>query len=352
MKQKSFPEIFKNLRLCLPLLLFFIFSCILPCRQTVAAPAAALKPSKVLICNEAVFDAGVVKLGQNYQVLHRFQFKNIGDEDVTIKRIEASCTCANAIAEKALIKKGESSFIDVTVNVSPADYEGVKAKLLVETSHGLLELQFNATPEFEPYIQPDKLYFWSPQFGRKARQKFHIIMPSYQKTENFLESIRNESKHLSIRVIDQQCQRRTDQKNNPYFLYIANVEATLDLTSEKDDGQTTLSILLANKRELKFDVKWMAPEKEIFLPCTYLLSKESKEPIEMQVMYNSLFGGTAMDIKLVGEGIKIKRKRESPPYHIFDLECDSLTSVLRGKTALIIKTQSGEEHTLPFVVTD
>ena len=332
--------------------LFLVLLSIFPDVQYASQPEPRFQPSKVLICSESEFDAGVVKLGQNYQVTHRFHLKNIGDEDVVLSRIEASCTCANATPETKVIKKGTTSFIDVVINVSPTDFRGVSAKIAIATSHGVVDLHFKATPEFEPYIIPRELHFGRNAFGRKARQKFHVVLPSYQRNEKFLESIKNESNLLSIRVIDQQCQRHVDKKDKEYFVYLANVEATLDLTSQKSDGKTRISVILSDKRELELDVNWTAPDKEIFLPSICLLPSQSKEPFEIQVMYNSLFGGAVKDVKFIGEGMKIKNMRESPPYYIFDLECHSLASILHGKTVLFIKTHSGEEHKLPFVIAE
>ena len=63
---------------------------------------------------EIFYDFGTVKQGE--KVSHNYEFTNIGQSDLIIRKLKTTCGCTATNPEKMVIKPGESSHITVTYN--------------------------------------------------------------------------------------------------------------------------------------------------------------------------------------------------------------------------------------------
>ena len=58
------------------------------------------------------------KVKQGAKIYHDFEFTNTGKKDLIIRKIKASCGCTIVTPEKKVLKKGETSKINVLFNTS------------------------------------------------------------------------------------------------------------------------------------------------------------------------------------------------------------------------------------------
>jgi hypothetical protein len=70
------------------------------------SPQERANAAKVQFKN-TTFDFGTAK--QNEKVTHEFQFTNVGESDLKIRKIRATCGCTTAEPDKNVIKPGETS---------------------------------------------------------------------------------------------------------------------------------------------------------------------------------------------------------------------------------------------------
>ncbi len=64
--------------------------------------------------NEKIFDFGNIRQGE--VVAHDFVVKNVGDEDLNITKVRASCGCTAAAPDKDILAPGDSATIKVEFN--------------------------------------------------------------------------------------------------------------------------------------------------------------------------------------------------------------------------------------------
>ena len=94
-----------------------------------AAPAAITAQGKsksgpVMEIEPEDYDFGGVQ--QNQKLVHEFTVKNIGTEDLEILRIATSCGCTAAVSKDRIVKPGESTTLEVTLETRK--YTGVIQK--------------------------------------------------------------------------------------------------------------------------------------------------------------------------------------------------------------------------------
>jgi len=96
---------------------------------SVAAPAASAAQGKsksgpVMEIEPEQYDFGAVR--QHQKLVHEFTVKNTGSEDLELLRIATSCGCAAAVPRDRIVKPGESTTLEVTVETRK--YSGVIQK--------------------------------------------------------------------------------------------------------------------------------------------------------------------------------------------------------------------------------
>lgn len=70
------------------------------------------------------FDFGVITSGEH--VSHRFKFKNTGNENLYIKKVETSCGCTVVNYTKKAVLPGKESYIEIVFDSS--GYHGLQIK--------------------------------------------------------------------------------------------------------------------------------------------------------------------------------------------------------------------------------
>jgi hypothetical protein len=96
---------------------------------SLAAPAASAAQGKsrsgpVMEIEPAEHDFGGVR--QNQKLVHEFTVKNTGTDDLEILRIATSCGCTAAVTRDRIVKPGESTILEVTLETRK--YSGVIQK--------------------------------------------------------------------------------------------------------------------------------------------------------------------------------------------------------------------------------
>lgn len=95
--------------LCLLLFSFILLS--FSCRDKKEASLAA---DTKIEWTKKVWDFGTISEGE--EVAHTFYFKNTGDHQLLIKKIETGCGCTTANYSKAPIPPGKEGKIEITFN--------------------------------------------------------------------------------------------------------------------------------------------------------------------------------------------------------------------------------------------
>lgn len=98
-------------------------------------PAQTLHPEFVQF-KEIEFDFGNIK--QNVPTSHTFTFKNVGDRDITLTNVQASCGCTTPNWKGGAYKPGETGEINATYNA--ASEGGFNKVITVTTSEGVVIL--------------------------------------------------------------------------------------------------------------------------------------------------------------------------------------------------------------------
>ena len=91
---------------------------------SVAGTSVAQKKAKngpVMEIEPEDYDFGGVR--QDQRLVHEFTVKNVGTEDLEIRRISTSCGCAAAIPADRIVKPGESTTLEVVLETRK--YKGV-----------------------------------------------------------------------------------------------------------------------------------------------------------------------------------------------------------------------------------
>lgn len=104
------------------------------------APASAMNPEFVQF-KEIKYDFGNIR--QSVPASHVFTFKNVGDRDITLVNVQASCGCTTPNWKGGVYKPGESGEINATYNAAS---EGFFSKVItVTTSEGVVTLTITGT---------------------------------------------------------------------------------------------------------------------------------------------------------------------------------------------------------------
>lgn len=111
-----------------------------PGQMPQVAPASTMNPEFVQF-KEITHDFGFVK--QNVPPSHVFTFKNVGNKDITLVNVQASCGCTTPNWKGGVYKPGESGEIAATYNAAS---EGFFSKVItVTTSEGVVTLTITGT---------------------------------------------------------------------------------------------------------------------------------------------------------------------------------------------------------------
>src|SRR5579885_3719482 len=84
--------------------------------QTAASPAATAGPQPHIAAPAPSFDFGTVLEGT--PVKHEFTIRNVGQADLIIGQVQASCGCTVAKADKQRLRPGEQTRLPVTFDTS------------------------------------------------------------------------------------------------------------------------------------------------------------------------------------------------------------------------------------------
>ena len=89
-----------------------------------ATGLAQKKTGPVMEIEPEEFDFGGVQ--QNQELVHEFTVKNVGTEDLEIRRISTSCGCTAAVPASRIVRPGESTVLEVVLETRK--YKGVVDK--------------------------------------------------------------------------------------------------------------------------------------------------------------------------------------------------------------------------------
>lgn len=92
--------------------------------STASAVQGKSKSGPVMEIEPEEHDFGGVR--QNQKLVHNFTVKNTGTEDLEILRIATSCGCTAAVPRDRIVKPGESTTLEVTLETRK--YSGVIQK--------------------------------------------------------------------------------------------------------------------------------------------------------------------------------------------------------------------------------
>lgn len=106
-----------------------------PGQMPQVSPAQTLHPEFVQF-KEIEYDFGNIK--QNVPPSHTFTFKNVGDRDIILTNVQASCGCTTPNWKGGAYKPGESGEIIATYNA--ASEGGFNKVITVTTSEGVVIL--------------------------------------------------------------------------------------------------------------------------------------------------------------------------------------------------------------------
>lgn len=90
---------------------------------------------------EIVFDFGNLKAG--IPASHTFEFKNVGNKDITIDNVNASCGCTTPNWKGGVYKPGETGQVTATYNANSVG--GFNKNVTVTTSEGAIVLTITGT---------------------------------------------------------------------------------------------------------------------------------------------------------------------------------------------------------------
>ncbi len=99
-------------------------------------PPAAVTNIEFVQFKETTFDFGNIK--QSIPAMHVFEFKNVGDRDINLQNVAASCGCTTPNWKGGIYKPGETGQITATYNA--AGEGGFNKSVTVTTSEGTIIL--------------------------------------------------------------------------------------------------------------------------------------------------------------------------------------------------------------------
>ncbi|MDP2174413.1 MAG: DUF1573 domain-containing protein [Bacteroidota bacterium] len=111
--------------------------------QTEIAPAVVTpaKNPEFVQFQEIVHDFGNIK--QGVPVSNIFTFKNVGNRDITLDNVSASCGCTTPNWKGGIYKPGESGEINATFNAASGGF--FQKSITVTTSEGTITLTIKGT---------------------------------------------------------------------------------------------------------------------------------------------------------------------------------------------------------------
>ncbi len=104
-------------------------------------PPATVQHLEFVQFKETSFDFGNVKVSN--PATHIFEFKNVGDKDINLQNVAASCGCTTPNWKGGVYKPGESGQISATFNA--ASEGGFNKSVTVTTSEGTIVLTISGT---------------------------------------------------------------------------------------------------------------------------------------------------------------------------------------------------------------
>ncbi|MBX7242395.1 MAG: DUF1573 domain-containing protein [Bacteroidia bacterium] len=120
-----------------------------PAKEAFIEKAESLPKTKVKFDKDE-FDFGKIKEGD--EVSHRFNFTNVGTNDLVITNVKPSCGCTTPTYSQDPVKPGEKGFIDVKFNSSGKT--GMQNKNVTVTAN--LEENINAVLKLKGEVEPKK----------------------------------------------------------------------------------------------------------------------------------------------------------------------------------------------------
>ncbi len=167
--------------------------------------------------NKMIHDFGEIE--QMTSNKYKFTFKNIGDEELVIKKVKPSCGCTATLVSSDTLKPGESGEIEVTFN-SGKFKNKVKKTIYVETNEPLFpgDEKVRMDKDKEPTTRVHKLYLTAKvkydkkkeEALKKARREFQM-KKSKERQEN-LKKAEGASKQLSRKGVSRQTSKITVPK--------------------------------------------------------------------------------------------------------------------------------------------
>ncbi len=112
-----------------------------PGAVTPDVPAPKVQNIEFVQFKEIVFDFGNLKAG--IPASHTFEFKNVGDKDITIDNVNASCGCTTPNWKGGIYKPGETGQVTATYNANAVG--GFNKVVTVTTSEGSIVLTITGT---------------------------------------------------------------------------------------------------------------------------------------------------------------------------------------------------------------
>ncbi len=107
-----------------------------PAPPMTVTPPAAVTNIEFIQFKETSFDFGNIK--QSIPAMHVFEFKNVGDRDINLQNVAASCGCTTPNWKGGIYKPGETCQITATYNA--ASEGGFNKSVTVTTSEGTIIL--------------------------------------------------------------------------------------------------------------------------------------------------------------------------------------------------------------------
>lgn len=131
----------KMKKIILPIVLaLFSFSSINAQTDPAAAPAVKQNPEFIQF-KTTTHDFGNIK--QNNPVNHVFNYKNVGDRDITVNNVQASCGCTTPNWKGGVYKPGDNGEITATFNAASPGF--FSKNITVTTSEGIITLYITGT---------------------------------------------------------------------------------------------------------------------------------------------------------------------------------------------------------------
>ncbi len=128
-------------KIILPIVLaLFSFGSVIAQTETPATPTVPQNPEFIQF-KTTTYDFGNIK--QNIPVSHVFNYKNIGDRDITITNVQASCGCTTPNWKGGIYKPGDNGEITATFNAASPGF--FSKNITVMSSEGVITLYITGT---------------------------------------------------------------------------------------------------------------------------------------------------------------------------------------------------------------